>query len=266
MSIQTLRELEIDLYGDMIMEEQKGITRRKFIGGALAGAVSIITPGFIKNAFAGSSLPPGIAISTQAIKTSWHFLQDKNYAAVESYMGLSAKKYQDYSFDINNEPKNEPATYLILAMISRTRGAYGNLPESDPMMLWASGIGGYVSHYIMHKGEKYDAQQMQEKIETPFLSAIFKCAGRSSSDVRGYFLMSDTQKEQFLSGVMNNLESAPKREQLIAAWGSFFLTRHFEKIEGSGKNTMLYYNQLEQKTKKILGSPIRGPPHYGFNL
>ena len=182
-------------------------------------------------------------------------------------IGLESKQVKE------NSPFTEPAYWFTVNYFNskfQQRGEdgeiylsslkfYNQVKSKNPAMHnWALGIGNYFATWVDRNKKRRDINAT----ETYLLLAIFTAAGKNESEVHEYMKYDLTMKERKLQEIMKNLEKQDFTNQLIAAWSGFILVSHFHHIEAKGPNSMLYYTEVEQKTKKMIGSPIRGPPHY----
>ena len=266
-------------------EHLENESRRNFLKSAGKGALvaGLTGTGFLKpeNALAYdlSNLPPGFQICKDQVLVNVYIMMLRGeHTKIDIIKGalIHNGKLGDVhtGFVDNSTPLVEPAYWFtvcnynykfqsnglngILSMDHGTNSFLENIKNNHKAMYnWSRGINMYFRTWI-----NKDYNPSVTETETYLLRAIFTAAGRSEGEVEDYKKLDLVMKERYLQGVMQNLSKENYTNKLIAAWSSFFITDHFYRIEKKGVNTMLYYNEAEQKTKKILGHPIRGPPHY----
>jgi len=217
-----------------------------------------------------SRYPPGVAISSRAVQRAWDnwarwFKQDKKWRKgnmkelgdVKTYLSFSSKTFSDHLRTSNVEKRNNPMVYVLIAFLGdnphttsmvvfsphmATNPHYGNLVESDPMVMFAEGMSGYAKFYI--KGVKINnsnreriEDEMRRQVEIPFLNALFSCAFDSLGiSIQERYLHETTTNEDrvnLLDRALTEIlsDSNSDRNRLIAAYASTWLTNHYWESE-----------------------------------
>jgi len=259
-------------------QEIEQLARREFAkqmakgAGAIAMAAAMPAVFLSRNAFAQDvELPPGFAnCRDPALKTLYILFHQNRW--IQEY---NAKSSEAATWGMNfvnfNRPRGifvnvkkdtpfkEPAYYFLAEEMNMGDHiiSYKEVEKTNkPITYFAGGIMRYFQTYVRNEGN------YSESIESNFLGSIFLASGRSEKDVKAYLAMSLEQKRPYLKGCMARLKKRSYEDKLCAAWSAFFLTDNYYIQGKKNKRTMLSYNELEQPTKIILGSPVRGPPNY----
>ncbi len=128
--------------------------------------------------------------------------------------------------------------------------------QNPAMYEWINGISGYFDKWVKNRYISPD------DIEKYLTQSFVLCCGRPEYEYKELIRrVEDLQDDGYIKGIINSLKAQTYENRLLAAWDGYFLTMN-RGLNDNKKDKNFYYS-LEAPAARILGQPIRGPPHYG---
>ncbi len=177
-------------------------------------------------------IPPGISLAGKLYERAW-LIRDNSTELVKFV------KEFDY--------QNEPASYLLASYLYEnpwefaTEKRFGNLPENNPMTLFAIEIGQYVNRYLRGKNIS------SEKIIDVAHQTITLTSNQTINDLIKFGI--------------KDIEKISPRDLKILIWATTWLINHLDRTEEFSYKP--YYTNIEMPIRnKNSKLKIRGAPYY----